>query len=166
MIRTNPRNTTTQYIQTPLKINQSRSPSRRDFFDPDFGVKASLKLASRERSNCQLGAEADSEIPELGLDSGRLNVDCQLNPMRVANAAYDAVKQYGKYRHRPQSSRVVKRKRTRINIDRDYVRSKHSGDDDEEDEGEAGGDQPRSSRQQVAVADTANEGPDDDDDDD
>ena len=136
-------------------------------------------MASRERSNCQLGAEADSEIPELGLDSGRLNVDCQLNPMRVAGAAFNVAKQYGKYRHRPESSQMVRRKRTRINIDRDYVRSKQAGDDDnydDDDDGSdgrsnndeegAGGDQPRSSRQQVAVADAANEGPDDDDDDD
>lgn len=111
---------------------------RDDFLDPDFGVKASLNLASRERSKCRLGAEADSEIPELGLDSGRLSVDCDLNPNRVADVAYRAAKSYAQYRrdkqrYQSQPTRLVKRRRTQINIQRDYERSRgddHAADED------------------------------------
>lgn len=73
------------------------------------------------RSNCRLGAEADSEIPELGLDSGRLSIDCDVNPLRVADVAYRAARRYKQHRGAP--STVVKRKRTQISFDRAVERS-------------------------------------------
>lgn len=120
--------------------------------DPDFGVKTSLRLASRKRGNCQLGAEADSEIPELGLDGGRLSVDCEVNPFQVAGAAYQAAREYGKYRrarkhHQPEPSGIVKSRRTQITVDRDYVKSKgRPGDQEpeEDDEDEDGNRQTQS----------------------
>lgn len=89
-------------------------------------MKASLRSSNR-KSNCRVGAEADSEIPELGLDSGRLNIDCDVNPLRVAGAAFRAAKHYNSYRqaNRPHGSSpmAVKRKRTRLTLDREYERS-------------------------------------------
>lgn len=120
---------------------------RADFLDPDFGIKASLG-----GKKCRLDAEADSEIPELGLDSGRVNVDCNLNPMRLAGAAINAARDYNQYRrdrarYQPESSKAVKRERTQINIVRDYEKARGAGgnniDDDDDDELEGGGqDQP------------------------
>lgn len=108
----------------------STSRRRRSYLDPDFGIKASLNLASRKRSKCRLKSEATSEIPELGLDSALFNIDCDVNPARVAIAAARVARTYGKYRQdrkrnrsRPQES-VVKRKRTRINIDYEKDREK------------------------------------------
>lgn len=88
-------------------------------------------MASKKRSNCKLKTEADSEIPELGLDSGRFNIDCELNPARVVGAAARAARNYGKYRrdrkrNRPSAS---KRKRTRISIDSQYESSRKHNDD-------------------------------------
>jgi alkylation response protein AidB-like acyl-CoA dehydrogenase len=104
-----------------------------------------LDRRSRGGGKCKLGAEADSEIPELGLDSGRLNVDCDLNPVRMAGAAYEVAKEYGRHRqarrYQPQSTRLVKRKRTRIHIDRDYERAKINDDNNNDDEHGAGADE-------------------------
>lgn len=103
-----------------------------------------------------MDTEADSEIPALGLDSGRVNVDCEVNPVRIAKAAAGAARTYGNYRrdrrrrkqmeqhNLPQKSGSnVKRKRTRINIDSEYERqsdgqpegrdsARGGGDDDDE----------------------------------
>lgn len=95
--------------------------------DPDFGFKANVNLANRKRSNCKLNTEADSEIPELGLDSGRLNIDCDINPVRVANAAFSLASQY-RHNHPHQPYRADSRKRTRINIDSEYERVRDNQD--------------------------------------
>lgn len=140
------------YTHTHVYRNLAPANSyrKRDFLDPDFGVKAKLNLAdSKQRSRCRLDSEADSEIPELGLDSARLNIDCDINPARVIGAAAKAAQSLGKYReqrrHRKRveaptrSGSVVKRKRTRINIDREYERSRDvepEGQGDEADEAE------------------------------
>lgn len=86
-----------------------------------------------------VNTQADSEIPELGLDSARINLDCDINPARVADAALRIARKYGDYRkkRRPiKSSSNVKRKRTRIDISRDYERStsKHNKPSDQEDD--------------------------------
>lgn len=96
--------------------------------------------------------EADSEIPYLGLDSGRLNIDCDINPVRLANAAAKVARTYGKYRQerkgkrrqshrrRPiKSSSTIKRKRTRISLDTDYEKARNHNDDDDGD-GDGDGD--------------------------
>lgn len=132
-------------------IIRSESINRKhDFYEPDFGVKASLKLASKKRNKCNLQTEADSEIPYLGLDSGRLNIDCDINPVRLANAAAKVARSYGKYRQERkkkrnqsprQSSSTMKRKRTRISLDTDYEKTKQhhdadsENDDDDDDSG-------------------------------
>lgn len=102
--------------------------------DPDFGVKASIRLEKNRQNRCRFNTEADSEIPELGLDSGRLNIDCAIDPARVADAAVRMAKNYGKYRRnrkkvQPESSNR-KRKRTRIHIDSEVVKSKDIEDED------------------------------------
>lgn len=118
------------YIQ---KFCQYRSNRRYDFLDPDFGVKASLKLASKRRNKCNVDTEASSEIPELGLDTGRVNIDCDINPVRVAQAAARIAHKYREQRarrpHHKQSGSTIKRKRTRINID--YVKSRENVADDD-----------------------------------
>lgn len=129
-------------IVTPIVcfISSGSLERRRDFLDPDFGFKASLNLASRKKSRCKLKTEADSEIPELGLDSGQLNIDCEVNPVRVADAAARVARTYGKYRRDRQRKRAqplrsgsnMKRKRTRINIDTQYERSRGADEDDDD----------------------------------
>lgn len=95
--------------------------------DPDFGVKASLRSSSR-KSGCRLGADADSEIPELGLDSAHLNIDCDVNPIRAVGAAFRAAQDYNHHRQAHRGSpTTTKRKRTRLTLEREYDRS--NGDD-------------------------------------
>ena len=99
---------------------------------PDFGIKASVNLASKKRNRCKLKTEADSEIPELGLDSGSLNIDCDINPTRVADAAMRVAQSYNQYRRQRQRKRAqppqlgseIKRKRTRIHIVRDWEKAR------------------------------------------
>lgn len=94
-------------------------------------MNAKLNLASKRRSRCNLASNVDSEIPELGLDSARLNVDCEINPARIADAAVRAANTYRKYRRErrrkaqpERASSRMKRKRTRISIDSDYEKVK------------------------------------------
>lgn len=126
-----------------INNNPFRSIKRKhDFFEPDFGVKASMKLSSKRRNKCNLRTEADSEIPYLGLDSGRLNIDCDINPVRIANAAAKVARTYGKYRQERKrkrnqpnkSSSTVKHKRTRISLDTDYKKDKYHDVDNNEDD--------------------------------
>lgn len=70
-----------------------------DFFEPDFKIRARVKVAGSKPSKCRFISNAHSEIPELGLDSGRLKIDCNLNPIRIANAAMKVAKQYKKQRN-------------------------------------------------------------------
>lgn len=115
------------------------SEKRRDFLDPDFDFKTSLKLSSnKQRSKCRLNTQGESEIPELGLDAARLKLDCHLNPTQIADAAMRVAKNYNQYRrerqrrkpkhnqhHHQKSGSTIKRKRTKIIIDRDYEKSRH-----------------------------------------
>lgn len=81
-----------------------------------------------------MNSDVGSEIPELGLDRGRFNVDCDINPARVADAAVRVAKTYGEYRRRRQPQRAssrLKRKRTRISIESDYRKEREDGDDDD-----------------------------------
>lgn len=102
--------------------------------DPDFGIRASLNLASRERSKCRLKTEADSEIPALGLDSARMNIDCNVNPARVANAALRVARTYSQHRRERKkaqpyrSGSTIKRKKTRIDIATQYEKSNEDED--------------------------------------
>lgn len=103
--------------------------------DPDFGLKASLRLTSK-RNKCRLKTKADSEIPELGLDSGHLDINCAVNPARMVGAAARAAHKYGEYRREKKRNRpsASKRKRTRIRIDHEYEKSKGDNDDQTEDD--------------------------------
>ena len=105
---------------------------RRDFFDPDFGVKGNLKLTGSGKSKCMIDSSADSEIPELGLDSANLDVNCQLNPSRIANAA---VKVASRLRNRSQRPRQQSssHKKTRLSIEKEYENSNNDdgGEDSE-----------------------------------
>lgn len=113
--------------------------------DPDFGVKTSLRLASnrRQRNKCRINTEVGSEIPELGLDTGRVKLDCDLNPARMANAAARVARNYSQMRRQRQrakgrdqpyrsSDSRVKRKRTRINIDTEYEKTRGENHDDDD----------------------------------
>lgn len=124
---------TLHHIKSHHKTLNAQRITKRDFLDPDFRIKGSLNLASRKRSKCRVNTEADSEIPELGLDSARVNLYCDINPTRVADAAVRMARTYGKYRRNrhqyrqgpAKSSASTKRKRTRISIERDYEKSRH-----------------------------------------
>lgn len=111
---------------------------RRDFLDPDFGVKTSLRLASKKRSKCNLNSDIDSEIPELGLDSAHLNIDCDINPRRVAGAAFKAARTINDYRRSKHRSVPARHKETNININYNKVKDDgdvdNVGDDDDDDE--------------------------------
>lgn len=107
--------------------HQLEATKRRDFLDPDFDFRASLDLggSKRRKNRCRIGTQAESEIPALGLDSGRLEVDCRLDPARVADAAIRVAQKYRKRNRKgSQPAASIKKKRTRISIDREYERSK------------------------------------------
>lgn len=74
-----------------------------------------------------MGAEADSEIPELGLDSGRINVDCDVSPIKMA---LRAAKRYNQYRQAPAN---VRRKHTKISYERTNEVDNDSEDDQDDD---------------------------------
>lgn len=115
-------------------FNRSTRKKRRDFLDPDFDFKASLKLASNQRSKCKINTDANSEIPELGLDAARLKLDCHLNPAQLADAAVRVAKHYNNFRNQRRGSKksgsTIKRKRTKIHIDREYDKYTKSEEDD------------------------------------
>lgn len=108
--------------------------------DPDFGVKTSLRLSSKP-SKCNLDSDVDSEIPELGLDTARLNVDCDINPQRVAGAAFKAARTINDYRRSKYRPATTRHKETNINIDYTRIRNDDDGggnpEEDDTDENES-----------------------------
>lgn len=64
-----------------------------------------------------------------------MNLDCDINPARIADAAVKMANTYRQYRNDrarqvpSRSGSKIKRKRTKINIERDYEQTKASPDD-------------------------------------